>query len=79
MDKQQWCCGVLYLEALEFLTTEAVSGQSRALEAVADVAEVCDPPQVDGDGVKADEEAREQEEWDGHHRRQKHSVLEQQT
>lgn len=70
---------ILYLETLELLTTKAVGGQSRALEAVPDVAEVRDPPQVDGDGVEADEEAGEQEERDGHHRCQEHSVLEQQA
>lgn len=51
---------MLYLEALELLTTKAVGGQGRALEAIPDVAEVRDPPQVDGDGVEADEEAGEQ-------------------
>lgn len=70
---------MLYLEALELLPTEAVGGQGRALEAVPDVAEVRDPPQVDGNGVEADEEAGEQEERNGHHRRKEHSVLEQQA
>lgn len=64
-----------YLETLQFLATEAVNGQSGPFEAVSDVAEIRDPPQVDRNRVEADEESWKEEERHRHHRRQEHAVL----
>jgi len=51
------------LETLKLLSAKAVGSKSRALKAISDVAEVSDPPQVDRNGIKADKESREQQEW----------------
>lgn len=64
-----------YLEALEFLPSKAVSGQSCALKPVSDVAEIRNPAQVDRYRVKTDKEPREQQERHRHNRSQKHSIL----
>lgn len=63
------------LVALEFLALERVGGQCGALEAVSDVRQVGDPAQVNGNGVKRDEETAEQEERHGHDGCEEHTVL----
>lgn len=56
--------------ALEFLSVVAVNREHGALEPVADVAEIREPPQVTRDRVEVDEESGEENDGNGGDRAQ---------
>lgn len=65
----------VHLVALELFATVRVGSQGSSLESIPDVRQVGDPPKIDWNGVKRDEEPGEQQEWNRHHRSEEHTVL----
>lgn len=56
------------LVTFEPFSAITVGCEGGAFKAISDVAEIRDPSKVDRNSIETYEEAREQKEWDGHHR-----------